>query len=48
MGEGNDRFQDFWVAALAASALKRFLQVEERERAGPVTPANPESDGKKS
>ena len=29
---------------LAATALKRFLQVEERERAGPVTPTNPESD----
>ena len=45
LGEGNDRVQDFWVATLAATTLKRFLQVEERERAATDTPTNTKSDG---
>jgi hypothetical protein len=45
LGKGNGRVQDFWFAILAATALKRFLQVEERERAASVTPTNPKPDG---
>ena len=45
LGEGNDRVQDFWVATLAATTLKRFLQVEERECAATDTPTNTKSDG---
>jgi hypothetical protein len=34
-----------WVATLAVTTLKRFLQVEERELAATDTPTNTKSDG---
>jgi hypothetical protein len=45
LGEGNGRVQDFWVATLATTTLKMFLQVEEREHAAPDTSTNAKSDG---